>query len=435
MSTRRRWQRSAAALLSLALITAACGDDDADDASDDEATSTTAGRAPLQGDGLKIGVLFPESGSLSGIVGALRTPVDLALEEINAAGGVLGEEVVLGAADDGTDDTNLATAGFEALVESDGVHVLLGPAGSPLTKALMDRIKDANIVACSGSNTTADLATLDDGGHYFGFAPNDDLQGPALAEVIAGDGHETVGIIARNDAYGTGFANAVEAALEEAGVEVVINQPYDPANSTGYRADVQALVDEDPDAAVVIGYGDDGAGIIKEMIGLNVGPSDLPIYTGDGMKDSKFFQKVDQANPGAIAGIKGTAPAAAPAGVEHPFAEAYAATGEQTIFSAYYYDCAMVMALAAHAAGELDAASIAAAVPEVAMVGTKCSTFAECKALLDEGEDIDYEGASGSLDLNEGGHVTSGAYDVWQYDEAGKDATLDVPQVVIALEE
>jgi ABC-type branched-subunit amino acid transport system substrate-binding protein len=434
MTTRRRWLRPAAALLSLSLLTAACGDDD-DDASGDGATSTTEGRPPLQGDGLRIGVLFPESGSLSGIVGALRTPVDLALEEINAAGGVLGEEVVLGAADDGSDDTNLATAGFETLVESDGVHVLLGPAGSPLTKALMDRIKDADIVACSGSNTTADLATLDDGGHYFGFAPNDDLQGPALAEVIADDGHESVGILARNDAYGTGFANAVEASLEEAGVEVVLNQPYDPANATGYRSDVQALVDADPDAAVVIGYGDDGAGMIKEMIGLNVGPADLPIYTGDGMKDSKLFQKVDQANPAAIAGIKGTAPAASPAGVDHPFAAAYAETGEQTIFSAYYYDCTMVMALAAHKAGSLDAAAIGAAVFDVAMAGTPCKTFAECKALLDEGEDIDYEGASGSLDLSDRGHVTRGAYDVWQYDETGADTTLDVPQVVVGAEE
>lgn len=432
MTNRHRWLRPAAALLSLALLTAACGDDD--DPADDAAETTTTERAALQGDGLKIGVLFPESGSLSGIIGALRTPVDLAVEEINAAGGVLGEDVVIGAADDGTDDKNLAQAGFDQLVESDGVQVLLGPASSTLTTGLIDRIKAANIAACSGSNTAADIATLDDGGHYFGFAPNDDLQGPALAEVISGDGHQRVAILERNDTYGTGFAASVETALEEGGVEVVLNRAYDPTAATGYQADVQAAIDSDPDAYVVLGFGDDGAGIVKKMIELNVGPGDVPIYTADGMQSGTFFEKVDKENPSAVEGIKGTAPAASPEGVEHPFAAAYAETGEDTIFSAYYYDCTIALALAAESADSIDGSAIAAAVPSVVSGGTACQTFAACKELLDAGTDIDYNGASGNLDLNEKGHVIKGAYDVWEYTADGSNANLDVPQIVITAE-
>jgi branched-chain amino acid transport system substrate-binding protein len=433
MTNRHRWLRPCAALLALGLVVAACGDDSDDTGSSGETTSTTE-RAALQGNGLKIGVLFPESGSLSGIIKALRTPVDLAVEQINAAGGVLGEKVVVGAADDGTDDSNLASAGFDALVESDGVQVLLGPAASTLAADLMDDIRTHDVVACSGSNTAANLETLDDGGHYFGFAPNDDLQGPALAEVISDDGHQRVAILERNDTYGTGFAKSVEDALKESGVDVVLNRAYDPNSSTGYRSDVQAAIAADPDAYVVLGFGDDGAGIIKEMIGLNVGPADVPIYTADGMQSGSFFEKVDKANPSKVEGIKGTAPAAAPEGVEHPFAADYAKTGEDTIFSAYYYDCAMVTALAAQAAGSLDPDAIAAEIPNVVSGGEVCQTFADCKALLDEGKDIDYNGASGNLDLDDRGHVLTGYYDVWQYDADGGVETLDVPQIRIGRE-
>ena len=432
MSTRKRWLKLVAAVGALSLMAAACGDDDD---SGDESTETTEGTETTGGggggSGLTIGVLFPESGSLNAIVGALRTPVDLALEEINAAGGVLGQEVRIAAADDGTDDTNLARSGLERLVQSDGVQVLLGPASSTLTEALMDDIVAANVVACSGSNTAASLEDLEDEGRYFGFAPNDNLQGPALAEVIADDGHTNVAILVRNDTYGTGFGNAIAAGLEDAGVEVAINRAYDPDSSTGYAADVAAVLETNPDAIALIGFGTDGAQVVTELIEQGAGPGTMPIYTGDGMQSSSFWEGVNSSDPSVVQGIRGTAPAAAPSGVEHPFAAAYAETGEDTIFSAYYYDCAIATALAAEAAQSTAADDIAAALADVTSGGTECQTFAECKELLEQGEDIDYQGASGDLTLNSAGHVVSGAYDVWEYDAEGAPVTLDVPQIII----
>lgn len=433
----KKWMRLLAALAALSMLAAACGDDD-DDGGDDGASADDGGDdgatddGGSSGDGLVIGALLPESGSLSGIIGALRTPIDMAVDEINEAGGVLGSDVSVAAADDATDDTTAARASFERLVESDGIQVLLGPASSTLTEALMDQIAAADIVACSGSNTSAALEELEDNGHYFGFAPNDNLQGPALAEVIADDGHSAVAILARNDTYGTGFAAAIEEALGDAGVDVVLNAAYDPSSPTGYDADVQAVIDSGAEAVAVIGFGDDGGAIISQMIESGVGPGDFPIYTGDGMKDPGFWEIVGD-SPELVQGIKGTAPAAAPAGVEHPFADAYAETGEPTIFSAYFYDCAIATALAAEAAGSTAPADIAEALLEVTSGGTKCNTFADCKELLEAGEDIDYDGASGDLTLNENGHVTSGAYDVWEYDAEGADASLDVPQIVVSL--
>lgn len=429
MQRMHRGARVLGVLVALSLTVAACGDDD----TADEDTGSPAD-TPAQADHLAIGTLFPESGSLQSIVRALSSPIGLAVDEINAAGGVLGKDVTIASADDGTEDATLAGQGLTRLVTSDRINVLMGPASSTLAEKMMKQIRDANVLACSGSNTAASLEDIDDDGRYFGFAPNDNLQGPALAQVISDDGHSNIAILARNDTYGTGFAKAVDAALEDAGVQVVLNAAYDPVSTLGYKADVDKVAAADPDAVLVLGFGDDGAKVVSQLIESNMGPSDLPVYTADGMQSSGFAAKVNASDPSAVEGIKGTAPAAAPSGVIHPFAEEYAKLGVDTIFSAYYYDCTIAVALAAEQANSLDPNDIAEAMLEVTSGGTPCQTFAECKQLIDEGEDIDYNGASGSLELNERGHVLNGVYDVWSYDATGAVTTLDVPQIKISKE-
>src|SRR5262245_34779296 len=95
---RSKWLRLLTALTIASLIAAACGgDDDDDDAGSDETTETTAPEGDGEASGgdrgnvdgvLVIGALLPQSGDLSAIYAALSTPVDMAIEEINAAGGV-----------------------------------------------------------------------------------------------------------------------------------------------------------------------------------------------------------------------------------------------------------------------------------------------------------------------------------------------------------
>ena len=78
----------------------------------------------------------------------------------------------------------------------------------------------------SPANTSKTLSDYPDKGLYFRTAPSDILQGAVLGEVIAGDGHASVAIIARNDSYGTGLVEDATAALQEAGVEVVETKIY-----------------------------------------------------------------------------------------------------------------------------------------------------------------------------------------------------------------
>lgn len=436
--SRNRWARLLAVLLALALVAAGCGDDDDTDTDDatgegDADTDTTEEPAEAPGDAIIFGAILPESGSLSGIVESLRTPLDLAMEEINDAGGVLGRPVAIEGADGGTDDLTVAQASFDRLTTSVGIEALIGPASSDLATGLMPAVAAADFVTCNGSSTGAALAELPDNDKWFQFAPNDNLQGPALAQVVSNDGHGAVAVLVRNDAYGTGFGAAVVDGLDNLGIDVVYNETYDP-EGTSFTAEAEALSQSGADAAVILGFGDDGGKVLAAMIEQGIGPDSFPIYTADGMQSSTLWEVVG-ADPSVVEGIKGTAPAAAPAGVEHPFQERFAATGVDTIFSSYFYDCMITVALAMEAAGSTDAEAVSAAMYEVTSGDNECQGFAECRDLLEAGETIQVSGASGLLSLSEAGAVTAGAYDIWEYDAEGAPVTLDEPQIQLSLED
>jgi ABC-type branched-subunit amino acid transport system substrate-binding protein len=412
-------------VLVLALVAAACGSSSKDGASG--STSTTSGSAAGRGNvngQLVLGALLPQSGDLAVIYKSLNTPIQMAVTEINAAGGVNGKPVVVKQADDGT-SADVASSALDTLLTTDKVDAIVGPASSTTALGIIDKIKTNGVVDCSGSTTSSPLSVAGGaaGGYFFRTAPPDSLQGPALAQLVLSDNKHKVAILTRNDSYGTGFGSSLSEALGNGGADVVANVPYDP-KSSDYRADVAKVVGKGADAIVVIGFNDDGGKVLKELIAQNLGPKNIQVYTADGMQSSSLYKAVDPSNPAVVQGIKGTAPAAAPSGVTNPFIAKFAKTKIDTIFSSYYYDCTNLIALAAQAAGSDDPADIKNKVLEVSSGGTKCQNFKTCSALLKAGKDIDYDGASGPVDLTDRHEPANGVYDVWQYDAKGAYANV-----------
>jgi branched-chain amino acid transport system substrate-binding protein len=433
--------RAAAAVATLAVVAAACGSSKSNSGSSNSSTSsTTSGASTTAGgsasdrgniDGkLELGGLMPQSGDLSAIYKSLAVPTQMAVDEINKAGGVNGQPVTLKIEDDGT-KADTASAALDTLLNSDKVDAIVGPASSSTALGILGKIKTNGVVDCSGSTTSAELSTADDGGYFFRTAPSDNLQGPALAQVVLGDGKKNIAILTRNDSYGTGFGKALASAITNGGAKVAINAVYDP-NATDFKADVSKVKAANPDSVIVIGFNDDGGKVIKEMIAQGNGPDKIQIYTADGMQGSSFYKGIDASNPAVVKGIKGTAPAAEPSGVQSPFIAAFKAKHVDPIFSSYYYDCTILIALAADAAGSDDPAKIKDKMVDVSTGGTACNTYAGCLALLKAGKDINYQGASGPVDLTSIGEPSNGVYDVWAYDSAGKPQNISgVPQIKI----
>jgi len=411
-------------MLAFALVASACGDDNDNGKAGD--SSTTTEKASPSGDRgnvdgqLVFGTLVPQSGDLKAIEQSLSTPIQIAADEINAAGGVLGKPIKVVPGDDGTSPT-VAETTYGKLVNTDKVDAILGPAPSGVAAKIADKFAADRVPACSGSTTAANLTGAGDG-YFFRTAPPDSLQGPALAQLILSDNHQKVAILARNDDYGKGFSDALKSALEDSGATVTTTVLYDPAASN-FDGDVQKVVDSSPDAVAVLGFNDDGAKVINTMIGKGIGPADKPIYTADGMQGSKFAATVDPADPSKVAGIKGTAPAASPAGIESPFQATFKATGVDPIFSSYFYDCTILMALAAEQAKSDDGAKMKEAFAKSLEGDTDCATYKECLDALKAGKTIHYRGASSRFDKWEKTEPGTGAYEVWSYDAKGEVVT------------
>jgi branched-chain amino acid transport system substrate-binding protein len=384
------------------------------------------------GDGtLNIGQLAPISGRLSNVVQSLTTPVTMAVEEINVAGGVLGQPVGYSVADDGT-NPDVALASLEQLLEAGGIDAIMGPATSGTMLGILDAVRDAKVLDCSGSNTSIFLSTANSGGYYFRTAPPDTLQGPALAELVTRDKHKKVAILARRDTYGIELAKEVAARLKDGGARVVADVRYDP-NAHNFFADVRKVARANPDAVVVLGFENDGADVVRTLISKYLAPPNVPVYVTDGIRSDSFGQLVNPDDPGVVAGIKGTAAAVAPAGVQSPFLERFAATGIDPVFSAHYYDCTILTALAAEKAKSDDPAKMKQAFAANTRGKVKCNTFADCKQALDENKTIQYEGASASFkNMNEFGKFQPGAgvFEVWTYDATAKDVT-EPPEIQI----
>jgi branched-chain amino acid transport system substrate-binding protein len=368
---------------------------------------------------LVIGSLAPETGEFAPVLESLREPVKMAIREINAAGGVgRGRTARLVTADEGIESQSVVGA-TERLIDTEHAHAIMGPSTSTSALAILDTVKDSALV-CSGSNTSAQLTTAGperSGGLYFRTSPPDRLQGPALAELVLSDGHSNIGLVSPTDSSSKPFASSVARALEEGGAEVT-HASFDPSSETPAVA-VQRVLRKKPDAIVVTAREVAGPQVIKALIDHGSGPSALPVYANDGLFDPGFPKQVDAANPGVVAGLRGTAPAADPGGTDTAFDKSFAAKNIDPFFSSYYYDCTILTALAAVKAKSDDPKKMAKAFPENLKGANDCRSFAECKQLLGQGKTIHYRGASSRFDEWDTSEPNEGTYDVWEYDRSG----------------
>lgn len=221
------------------------------------------------GDGtLVVGTLLPQSGDLAFLGPPEFAGVDLAVKEINEAGGVLGNNVKQVKADSGDGTPNIAPSETSKLLRGNA-DVIIGAASSSVSLSVIDQITNAGVVQISPANTSTAFDEYADNGLYFRTAPSDVLQGSVLANTILSDGYDNVAILARQDSYGEALADNLEKFFTESGGTVVAKTLYDP-NAANYSAEVSDLAAQDPDAIVVISF-DETKKIIPEMIKAGIG--------------------------------------------------------------------------------------------------------------------------------------------------------------------
>jgi branched-chain amino acid transport system substrate-binding protein len=88
---------------------------------------------------------------------------------------------------------------------------------------------------------------------------------------------------------------------------------------------------------------------------------------------------------------------------------------DEFAYAAESYDATILVALAAQAAGDDAGESLAAKMQEVSSGGEKCTSFADCKQLLEDGQDIDYDGVSGTIEFNDAGDPSEASVGIYEY--------------------
>ncbi len=416
--------RKAAALLAvLALVVAACGNGEVDepepeapaeDPADEPEEPTEEPEEDVEAgdpDALDLGYILPETGQLAFLGPPMITGVQLAVEEINEAGGVLGNPVNLLSGDE-AGDTGIAAETASRLLAS-GVDAIVGAAATGMTLAIIDQITGAGVVQCSPSNTGPGLTDYPDDGFYFRTAPTDALQGPVLAERIIADGNASVAIAARADDYGQGLLDATVATFEAQGGEIAWAETYDPELST-FDSVVEDMVNSGADAFALIAFAE-GASIVQGLLGAGVDTGVM--YGADGIAGSAFAEEVDPGDPNVLDGMTFTAPSTQSTADFDQKLTDFAPDLEDRLFAAQSYDCVNIIAISAHAAGSTASADIQSQMVAVTNGDVECSTFAECAEALDAGDTVAYVSAAGGdpMAFTENGEPSQGTYDVSEW--------------------
>lgn len=248
----------------------------------------TAERA---GDGvLKIGTLLPETGNLAFLGPPEIAGVQMAVAEINEAGGFNGQDVQLVEGDSGdtTTDTAVQTVTREL---GENVDAIIGAASSSVSASVVDQIVGAGVTMFSPANTSKQFSDYPDNGLYFRLGPSDILQGQVLAEVIAEDGNASLVIMNFDDDYGNGLAEDLATSFEAGGGEVLDTITYDPQAQT-FDAEVQQALESDADAIALIGF-DETSRLLVTLVEQGLGPQDIPTYLVDGNIGNPLGERFD----------------------------------------------------------------------------------------------------------------------------------------------
>ena len=342
---------------------------------------------------VKIGIILGFTGPLESITPAMGAGADLAIAEVNAAGGIIdGMSVTAVRADSTCIDAAAATAAAERLISSEGISAIMGADCSGVTGAILQNVARPNGIAMiSPSATSPALSTAEDDGLFFRTSPSDARQGVVMTEVLMDRGISEVALTYTNNDYGKGLADSFAAAFEAAGGTVTINAAHEDGKAD-YSAEVASLASAGGEVLVVAGYTDQGGkGIIQAS--LDSGAFDTFVLP-DGMVGQQLVDDIGADLNGSFGQFPGTDSQGA-----EVFQGMAADAGFEgtSAFAPESYDAAALIMMAMHAAGSTASADFAPLIMDIANApGEEIfpGELAKALELLAAGTDIDYVGAT-----------------------------------------
>ncbi|MBQ8591104.1 MAG: ABC transporter substrate-binding protein [Firmicutes bacterium] len=232
-----------------------------------------------EGDTIKIGVNYELSGAVATYGQSSVDGVTLAIEEINAAGGILGKQVEMVTIDNKSDAAEVVSVATRLMTE-EGVCAVIGPATSGNFKAELPIALENGIPVISGSATANDVTSGNTKEYAFRICFSDNFQGVAMANYASKNlGAAKVAIVQdKSSDYAEGLATSFSATFEELGGEIVAREAY-TTGDTDFNAILTSLAGKEFDAIWLPGYYQEVGLIIKQARALGI---ECPILGADG---------------------------------------------------------------------------------------------------------------------------------------------------------
>jgi branched-chain amino acid transport system substrate-binding protein len=341
---------------------------------------------------VKIGHVAPLTGGIAHLGKDNENGARMAVDEINAAGGVDagGTKVKLElVAEDDKADPKEGTLAAQKLVDA-GVVAVVGHLNSGTSIPASKIYSDASITQISPSATNPRY-TEQGFKTTFRVVANDNQQGAVLANYAATEMKaKTIAIIDDRTAYGQGLADVVERVAKEKGLKIVARE-FTNDKATDFNAILTKVRAAKPDVVMYGGMDATAGPMAKQMKQLGI---KAPLLAGDGVCSPEFIKLAGDAAGVLTCSMAGEAVEKLAKGAD--FTAKYKAKFNQDVqvYSPYSYDAVYVIADAIKRAGKADRAAITAAMPAT-----------------------NYAGVTGTIAFDEKGDIKGGAISMFNVKE------------------
>jgi len=242
---------------------------------------------------LKIGVMMPLTGDAAIYGESFETSLELAREEINAKGGILGRRVEF-VVEDSKCDAKAGVDAINSLVRLKGVDIVIAAecSGPSLSAAPIAEENKVLYLVCVASNPDIKHA----GPHVFRIAPSDNQQGKDIARLAAKEGYKNAAALYMDNAYGEGLGKAFVKEFKESRGRIVIEQRFNQEDKD-FRTQLLKIREAEPDMLFIVAYSQSYPLIIKQMHELNI---EMQVFAGDTFKDETILEAVGKQAEGII---------------------------------------------------------------------------------------------------------------------------------------
>lgn len=385
--------------------------------------------------GLVIGTMLPLTGSLSAFGPDGQNATKLAVDQINAAGGVNGAQVRLEHADDKSTGVADAPQTFQGL-RAKGASAVIGGYASSVTGAFLNSAVTNKVMVVTPASTSPGLVESNNQGYFLRVPPSDALQGKVLGQVVWDDGCRSATVLHLDNAYGQGLARVFREKFTSLG-GVVKNMVAFGENAQTFTSEVQRAGADNSDAVVLVAYPGQGSPVMRDAFQRGIMAKSV-FFFSEGVQDPKFVTDAgkDAQNRFILAGLRGTAPGdvqTLPFGsFNQSFSERFGHA--PALFAKEAYDATWMIALAAQCAGSNGGEAIKNNIRKVANQdgptdvpvsgGNVTAVSGALQAARLPGCNINYQGAAHDFNFDANGDPTEGVYGVWEVQADGSIKTV-----------